>query len=220
MSHVQEFYGRWAPLYDWVARRTPGIATLRMRAALACRLNAGDTVVDMGTGTGANVPYLLSQVAPGGTVIGVDLTRPALERAQPQRAMSQSAAVHIVQGDAARPPIVGPVDAVLGTFITGMFDDPGGVVDRWCDLAPRGHVVLLDAAVSDRPAAAPLNALFRYLTLLSTPPTAKLRYETPLHDQLRTRVETAHRRLRDRSAAVARSNHLLGIIRLTGGRID
>ncbi len=66
---AQEFYGRWARLYDLIARRTPGIPRLRGRAAAACGLESGDTVVEMGCGTGANLPYLRERVGPEGTVI-------------------------------------------------------------------------------------------------------------------------------------------------------
>jgi len=220
VSDVQTFYGRWAGLYDGLARYTPGIATLRRQAALACRLEPGDTVVEMGTGTGANLPYLREQVGPTGTVIGIDVTRPALERGRTNLGIATADNVHLVQADAGRPPVRGPVDAVLGTFVSGMFEDPRPVVDRWCDLAAGGHVVLVDAATSDRPVAAPINALFRWVTVLSTPPTTKLRYDDPLHDQLATRVEAAHGRVRARSVASARAEHLLGIVRLTGGRIE
>lgn len=219
MSDVQTFYGRWAGLYDYLARYAPGIARLRRQAALACRLEAGDTVVEMGTGTGANLPYLREQVGPTGTVVGVDLTRPALERAQTNPRVAAADNVHLVRADARRPPVDGPVDAVLGTFVSGMFADPGPVVDRFCDLASGGHVVLVDAATSDRAVAAPIDVLFRALTVLSTPPTTKLRYENPLHEQLADRVATAHERVRTRASATARAEHLLGIVRLTGGRI-
>jgi len=220
VSSVQQFYGRWAGVYDLLARRTPGIGILRRQAALACRLEPGDAVVEMGTGTGANLPYLREQVGPGGTVVGIDVTRRAVARARSNPAVARADNVHVALADAAAPPVEGPVDAVLSTFVSGMFDDPAPVVDRWCDLAPDGHVVLVDAALSRRPAAAPLNAAFRALTVLSTPPTTKLRYEDPLHDQLAERVDRAHDRLRARSSAVAREQHLLGIVRLTGGRIE
>ncbi|MFC6769815.1 class I SAM-dependent methyltransferase, partial [Natrinema soli] len=100
---AQEFYGRWARLYDLIARRTPGIARLRERAAVACRLEPGDTVVEMGCGTGANLPFLRERVGPEGTVIGIDFTRPVLERARAATAAYDN--VHVLQGDATRPPV-------------------------------------------------------------------------------------------------------------------
>jgi SAM-dependent methyltransferase len=214
---VQSFYGRWAGLYDAVAKWFPRIRAVRRRAADACRLEPGDTVVEMGCGTGANLAYLREAVGPTGTVVGVDLTRPMLERAR--RRYSSFENVHLVHGDATELPVDGPVDAVLGTFVSGMFADPARVVHGWCDLVEDGHVVLVDAAPSKRASAKPLNAAFRAVTVLSTPPTFQFRYDEDVTGTLDRRVNAAHGALRERSSALASGEHLLGFVRLTGGRI-
>ncbi|NKE34411.1 methyltransferase domain-containing protein [Natronococcus sp. JC468] len=215
---AREFYGRWARLYDLIARRTPGVPALRRRAAAACRLEPGDTVVEMGCGTGANLPSLREQVGPEGTVIGIDFTGPVLERARELTAAYDN--VHVVRGDATRPPVRGDVDAVLATFVVGMLEDPAGAVDDWCDLVgPDGHVVLANAARSDAWYAPPVNAVFRAIVVLSTPPTTKLRYDDDPHLRLDAKIDAAHARLRERSRAVADETHIFGVVRLTGGRI-
>jgi hypothetical protein len=76
---VADFYGRWAALYDRVAT-APGVGRWR-RAAAERVARPGDTVVEMGCGTGANLPYLRERVGPTGRVVGVDLTGPPLRRA-------------------------------------------------------------------------------------------------------------------------------------------
>ncbi len=216
---AQDFYGRWARLYDLLARRTPGIGTLRRQAAAACRLESGDTVVEMGCGTGANLPYLRERVGPDGTVVGIDFTRPVLERARDRTAAYDN--VHVVRGDATAPPVAGDVDAVLATFVVGMLAEPARAVDDWADLVGSGgHVVLVNAARSKRWYAPPVNALFRAVVVLSTPPTTRLRYDPDPVRQLDERVESAHERLRDRAAAIAEETHALGVVRLTGGRIS
>ena len=225
---AQEFYGRWARLYDLIARRTPGIPALRRRAAAACRLEPGDTVVEMGCGTGANLPYLRERVGPEGTVVGVDFTRPVLERAR--EATAEYDNVHVVRGDATKPPFAGAeddgpvgesdVDALLATFVVGMLEDPAGAVDDWCDLVgPGGRVVLANAARSEEWYAPPVNAVFRAIVVLSTPPTTKLRYENDPHLRLDEKIDAAHARLGERSAAVADETHVFGVVRLTGGRL-
>ncbi|ELY43347.1 class I SAM-dependent methyltransferase [Natronorubrum sulfidifaciens] len=221
---AQAFYGRWARLYDVIARRTPGIPALRRRAAAACRLEAGDTVVEMGCGTGANLPYLREQVGPEGTVIGIDFTGPVLERAH--ELTSEYDNVHVVRGDATRPPLARlddetAVDAVLATFVVGMLADSAGAVDDWCDLVgPGGHVVLANAARSEEWYAPPVNAVFRAIVVLSTPPTTKLRYENDPHVRLDEKIDAAHTRLRERSVAIADETHVFGVVRLTGGRLE
>ncbi|WP_257298712.1 class I SAM-dependent methyltransferase [Haloarchaeobius sp. FL176] len=216
---ARAFYGRWAGLYDLVATYVPGVGELRDRAARALALDRGDTVVEMGCGTGANLPYLREQVGPDGTVVGVDYTRGMLDQARGLVDRRGWGNVHLVHGDATAPPVSGPVDGVLATFVSGMLADPAAAVDGWCDLATDGTVVLVDMALSDEPVAAPVNALFRALTVLSTPPTHKLRYDPPPHDLLRERVESARDALLDRAQASHREERVLGIVRLTGGRM-
>ncbi|ELY61617.1 class I SAM-dependent methyltransferase [Natronolimnohabitans innermongolicus] len=220
-ENAQEFYGRWAALYDVIARRTPGIPALRRRVAAACELERGDTVVEMGCGTGANLPYLSEQVGPEGTVIGIDFTGPVLERAREFTAEYDN--VHVVRGDATQPPLAdwSDVDALLATFVVGMLEDAPDAVDDWCDLVgPDGTVVLANAARSDEWYAPPVNAVFRAIVVLSTPPTTKLRYENAPHLRLDRKIDAAHRRLRERSRAVADETHVFGVVRLTGGRLE
>lgn len=218
-EHAQAFYGRWARLYDLLARKTPGISALRQRAADACRLEPGDTVVEMGCGTGANLPFLRSVVGPSGTVIGIDFTGPVLERARELTAQYEN--VHVVRGDVTEPPVSGPVDAVLATFVAGMLSGPASAVEDWSRLVGSGgHVVLVNAARSDRWYSLPVNVLFHAVTVLSTPPTTKLRYETAPTRRLDERIQHAHDALRKNADAVAHETHALGVVHLTGGRID
>lgn len=164
MTGIRAFYGRWAALYDRIAT-FPGVGRWRARAADALNLSPGDTVVEMGCGSGANLPHLRERVAPGGMVVGIDLTRPLIKHARGRAAGN----AHLVCGDATRPPVC-EADAVLGTFVTGMFADPATVVDRWCDLVGQGgRIALLDMTGSDWAAGRPLNPAFRAFTVLSAP---------------------------------------------------
>jgi ubiquinone/menaquinone biosynthesis C-methylase UbiE len=184
---TQRFYGRWARLYDLVAT-APGVDSWRERTVDALDLEPGDTVVEMGCGTGANFPHLRERVGPEGRVVGVDLTpgmlRPARERIDREGWTN----VDVVRGDATRPPISGPVDAVVGTFVVGMFDDPAGAVESWFDLlVPGGRVALLNAGRSDRLLARPLNLLFRGFVRAAAPGD---RGESPV-ESLERRVDVA-----------------------------
>jgi ubiquinone/menaquinone biosynthesis C-methylase UbiE len=166
---TQSFYGRWAGAYDWLAT-APGVDSWRERAADALDLHPGDTVVEMGCGTGANVSHLRERVGPAGTVVGIDVTRGMLRRAGERVDRAGWENVHLVRADARRPPIGGSVDAVLGTFVVGMFPDTRPVVERWIDtLAPGGRIALLNAGRSDRRVAAPLNLGFRAFVRAAAP---------------------------------------------------
>lgn len=152
---VRAFYGRYADLYDRIAT-APGVSRWRRAAAASLDLSRGDVVVEFGCGSGANLPHLCEQVGPEGEVVGVDFTKPLLDRA---RARAPDA--HLICGDATSPPITS-ADAVLGTFVCGMFADPATVVSDWCSLVrPGGRVALLDATTSDHSAGRVLNPAFR-----------------------------------------------------------
>jgi len=168
-SAAQRFYGRWARLYDVLASATPGLARLRDLAVDRLDLAPGDTVVEMGCGTGANLPHLRERVGPDGTVVGLDVTRELLDRARERVDREGWRNVHLVQADATQPPIDGPVDAVLGTFVVGMFRDPASAVADWCDVCPGGRVALLNFQRSDRLVAQPLNLAFEAFVWASAP---------------------------------------------------
>jgi ubiquinone/menaquinone biosynthesis C-methylase UbiE len=160
VADTQSFYGRWARAYDWFVRVLPGIDGLRSAAADALSLSAGDTVVDLGCGTGANLRHLRDRVGPTGTVVGVDLTSGMLARADSRVERAGWQNVHLVQGDAGRPPVA-DVDGVLGSFVVGLLPDPEAAVGRWLDcLVDDGRVALLEAGRSDHRAGSLLNPAF------------------------------------------------------------
>ncbi|MBX0302290.1 class I SAM-dependent methyltransferase [Haloarcula salinisoli] len=190
-----EFYERWATVYDRVAR-LPGLRSWRGGAVDALDLAPGDTVVEMGVGTGANVPELRERVGPGGRVVGLDITAEMLRTARrhPERT---GAGVDYLRADATRPP-VRRVDAVLGAFVAGIFPDPAAAVDAWCDcVVPGGRVALLNFQRSDAVLGAPLNLAFEGFVRLSSPGT---RLSGGSHaDAFEARVAAARRRLTERT---------------------
>ena len=218
-NEAQTFYGRWARLYDLVAT-FPGVGSWRERTAESLDLSPGDTVVEMGCGTGANFPYLRERVGASGTVVGVDFTRGMLDRAAVRIEERGWENVHLVRGDATAPPIEGPVDAVLGSFVVGMLGSPAAAVEEWCSLVrPGGRIALLDASRSTDPRARPLDALFRLFVAASAPPTTQLRYPTPPWKPLDDRVTAAREPLEGRSE-YAHETFALGFVRLSSAAVE
>ena len=162
------FYGTAAGLYDLVAT-APGVRSWRSRTVETLSLSPGDTVVEMGCGTGANFPYLREQVGSEGQVLGVDLVPAMLRQAENRIERAGWENVHVVQGDATRPPVA-EVDAVVSTFVVGMLDDPGAAVRTWIRCTrPGGRVTLLNAARSPRLLALPLNLGLRLFVRFTAP---------------------------------------------------
>ncbi len=172
---VRRFYGQWAGVYDRLARRTPGIGRLRRTAVVAATLSPGETAVEIGCGTGANLGVLADAVGPTGRAIGLDITGPVLSRAS--RYIGSHPAVSVIQADATQPPIAGPIDAVLGTFVAGLFADPVAVFKQWWDrLAEGGRLVVMSFQAPDTSIGHLLWPVYKLLPALSRPPLFQLRY--------------------------------------------
>ncbi|PSP83801.1 alkanonic acid methyltransferase [Halobacteriales archaeon QS_6_64_34] len=192
-----EFYERWATVYDRVAR-LPGLRSWRAGAVDALDLSPGDTVVEMGCGTGANVPELREGVGPDGRVVGLDITAEML-RAARRHADRTGPGIDYLLADATRPP-VWDVDAALGTFVAGLFPDPVAAVDAWCDcVVPGGRIALLNFQRSGEPLAAPLDIAFEGFVRLSAPGARLSRGSHAA--AFERRVAAARRRLTERTVA-------------------
>ena len=103
---AQSFYTRYARIYDLVARHTPGVERLRDRVVDALDPRPGETVVEMGCGTGANLPHLRERIGPGGRVVGLDFAPGALAVARDRTARWEN--VVVARADARRPPVAAP----------------------------------------------------------------------------------------------------------------
>ena len=176
---VERFYDRWANLYDVVAM-APGVGAWRERAVETLDLSGGETVVDVGCGTGANFTYLRDAVGPEGRVVGIDLSAGMVRRAQYWIDRRGWENVHAVRGDATQLPVE-DVDAVISTFVVGMFADPEPVVREWIRAVDAGgRVAILNAERTDRLALTPANLGFRAFVRL-TAPGNRLRLRSPTH---------------------------------------
>jgi len=172
-------------------------------------LEEGDTVVEFGCGPGVNIPALREQVGESGRVVGVDVTRPMLERARGLVAQRGWENVELVHGDATAPPIA-EADAVLATFVTSLFPDPYAVVSEWCDLADT--VVCANFAPHGNRAA---NAALWLLTQLNPPLFDSIRRDTL--GQLDRRTGATRRALEDAMDGVERQRYVFGTVTVNAG---
>lgn len=127
-------YSRLAPWYDaglWLYRLA-GVRVdhYRRLAVEALALRPGDTVVDLGCGTGLNFPLLHAAVGEQGKIIGVDLTEPMLERARQRAEHAGWDHVELVRSDMARFQLPADTGAVLATLALGTIPDYEDVVAR------------------------------------------------------------------------------------------
>jgi ubiquinone/menaquinone biosynthesis C-methylase UbiE len=117
----------------------------RKEAVKALNLHPGDTVVEIGCGTGLNFPLLQSVVGPAGKIVGVDLTDAMLDQARKRIEKEGWSNVELVHSDAAEfrfPPNLG---GVISTFALTLVQEFDVVIRNGCAaLAPGGKWVVLD----------------------------------------------------------------------------
>ena len=117
----------------------------RKRAIQSLALRPGDTVVDLGCGTGLNFSLLQDRVGPDGRIIGVDLTDAMLAQASERLAAHRWSNVELVQSDVAAYMFPPRLDGILSTFaltLVSKFDDV--VQNGAAALAPKKRFVILD----------------------------------------------------------------------------
>jgi len=140
----------------------------RKRAIHSLALNHGDTVVDLGCGTGLNFSLLQGQVGPRGRIIGVDLTDAMLAEANTRIAAHGWSNVELVKNDAAGYVFPSAVDGILSTFALTLVPEFDEVVrNRASALRPGKRFVILDFK---RPSGWFMNKAAPLLAILLTGP--------------------------------------------------
>jgi demethylmenaquinone methyltransferase/2-methoxy-6-polyprenyl-1,4-benzoquinol methylase len=152
-EHVVATYRRSARRYDLTSRLNLALGPQRAHRRSAVRalgLRPGDTVVELGCGTGLNFPLIQRNIGPGGHIIGVDLTDAMLAQAQHRIDANGWSNVSLVQADAGEFEFPAGIDAVLATYAHALLPDCGQVIARGAEaLSPEGRWVVLDVKVPD-----------------------------------------------------------------------
>ncbi len=141
-DRVARFYSTLEPLYLV-------FPPARRRAVAALGLQAGDTVLEIGAGSGRNFPYLVEAVGPSGTVIGVDPSPGMLAEAGKLIQRRGWSNVQLLQQDATRLEVDGEVDGVLFSLSYSAMPEPRPALARaWERLRPGARVVVMDAGLT------------------------------------------------------------------------
>lgn len=129
-----EFFRKRAGRYDFTTSLAYAIGfrdwAYRQRAVDALALAQGDTVVELGCGTGRNFEMLERAVGPGGRVTGVDFSDVMLSRARRRVVRHGWSNVELVQSDAASYEFRPPVDGILSTYALVLVPEYDRVIER------------------------------------------------------------------------------------------
>ena len=154
-QEIIHLYRKRAQRYDFTANLYYLIGiretSYRKKAVAALGLRKGDTVLEIGCGTGLNFPFLQQAVGPEGKVIGLDLTDRMLEQARARVEAEGWPNVELIQSDAATYAFPTTVQGILSTFALSLSPDYDHIIETGSEaLAPGGRFVLLDMKKPDR----------------------------------------------------------------------
>ncbi|GAA4374600.1 class I SAM-dependent methyltransferase [Agromyces bauzanensis] len=144
-------YGAGVKFYDALSGE-PVYRIGRVTGVRMLRLRAGDTVLDLGCGTGLNFALLTAAVGPTGRLIGLDRSGAMLDIARrriERRGWSNVSLVHADATDFSWTDLEVPqVDAVISTYAMSVFNDPHAA---WANvravLRPGGRACIVDMQV-------------------------------------------------------------------------
>jgi ubiquinone/menaquinone biosynthesis C-methylase UbiE len=153
-KEIFQLYRRRAKHYDLTANLYYLLGfrefSYRKRAVQNLNLHQGDTVVELGCGTGLNFRFIQAKIGPEGRIIGVDLTDYMLDKARQRTQRQGWKNVEFVQSDAASFRVPDKVNGILSTFAITLEPEYDLVIrDGSMALAAGGRFVVLDIKMPD-----------------------------------------------------------------------
>jgi ubiquinone/menaquinone biosynthesis C-methylase UbiE len=162
-------YDRVAPWYRALSPLFLINPWLRRKAVAAMRLRPGDAVLEVGVGSGRNLPYLLDAVGPGGAVVGVDLSAGMLAEARKLVARRGATNVELIEADASTVSLDREFDAALFSLSYSVIPAavrPAALARAWDRLRPGGRLVVFDGGLTRTRLRRLIEPIVRQLTRL------------------------------------------------------
>ena len=136
-SQAPETYRSQAGHYD---RRTDAFRQWRELLVESLPARPGDTVLDVGCGTGLCAPLLHRKVGPAGTIIGIDESEQMLAVAAHRVTEHGWRNVHLIAAPVATAPIGGMADAALFCAVHDIMQSPAALDNILAHLRPGSPV--------------------------------------------------------------------------------
>lgn len=142
-------YDRLARVYNALEPLYLIFPRARRKAVAALGLKKGDTVLEIGAGTGRNFPYLVDAVGPRGTVIGVDASDGMLAEAKKLVDRRGWPNVRLLRQDATSLAVDQEVDGALFSLSYSALPEPRPALAKaWERLRPGARVVVMDMGLT------------------------------------------------------------------------
>ena len=145
---VSQRYDRIAdfiPFFDWLLF-LPG--DLRRKAVVSLGIGHGDSVLEIGCGTGRNFPHLREAVGPSGRVYGIDISTGMLGKARDLCDANDWRNIELRECDALDYAPPAPLDGILFSLSYNTMPHHRAVLRHaWEQLRPGGRLVIMDAKV-------------------------------------------------------------------------
>lgn len=158
---VRKRYDSWSRFYD--VFDLGGVNDQKKLAVDLLEMEPDFRVMDMGTGTGAIIPYLAEYLGEKGIVIGVDFSEKMVKAANERinnSGMASRASALVADGTDLPFPD-GHFDAIIATFAFTSFPEPDKVLAECARvLRPGGRISILDTG---RPPGRKHMLRYRYL---------------------------------------------------------
>jgi ubiquinone/menaquinone biosynthesis C-methylase UbiE len=171
LDEIPQNYDRAAPYYDrmtdLVFGRVLSIEKYREQTIDLLGDLDGATVLDVGCGTGRNLPFLVERVGPSGKIVALDYSEGMLEQARRRVRANGWTNIEILRGDAVKlEGVPEPVDALTSAWCYGIVHDLEAALNRAVNvLRPNGRLSIMDFGRS-RPDRGPLRWLYPFYSRL------------------------------------------------------
>ena len=134
-ENVETAYQRNASNYDLAVKLFYPliglhIAEYRRRAVEHLNLKPGDTVVDIGCGTGLCFPLLMNKIGPNGHLIGIDISSEMLSHANKMVENAGWTNVQLIHSDIAKYEFPDGINGAISTGVFGYIKERRKVMER------------------------------------------------------------------------------------------
>lgn len=152
---VRDLYQAGANRYDFATLlfRLSGLRmkTYRKEIIDYLKLKQGDTVVELGCGTGLNFHLVMEKIWPQGRLIGVDISNGMLDVAKRRIKVNKWNSIELIESDIVQFALPSNIDAVFATGVFGYIQEYEEVIEKvYNALNKGGRIAILDGKRPER----------------------------------------------------------------------